>query len=166
MGFWSRWFGGNDRAIMVPLYTAIVAEARRPDWYLSAAVPDTLDGRFDVLALLVSLTLIRFELEGESGRIPSVRLTEVMIDDLDGTMREIGFGDLVVGKQVGGAMGALGGRLGAYREADRRPAMIRNLYRNAQPTDAAVDAAVKLAAQFEARVAATPFNALVAGSLT
>ena len=48
---------------------------------------------------------------------PSVRLTELFVDDMDGQLRESGVGDLVVGKHVGRLMGALGGRLGALRNA-------------------------------------------------
>ena len=46
--------------------------------------------------------------------MPSVLLTEIFIDDMDGTLRQIGIGDYVVGKHVGRMMGALGGRLTAF----------------------------------------------------
>ena len=55
----------------------------------------------------------------------------------------IGFGDLVVGKQVGQMMGALGGRLGAYRAGlaggDLKGALLRNVYRGEEPDAAAID---------------------------
>ena len=149
----------------MPLYTAVVAEARRPDWYQRALVPDTMDGRFDMVALVLSLVLLRLEREGEAGPLPSVLLTEVFIDDMDGTMREVGFGDLVVGKRVGGIMGMLGGRLGAYRDGDRHQAVIRNVYRDAPPEDAAVNELVALSQALEARVGAVPLADLLKGSL-
>jgi cytochrome b pre-mRNA-processing protein 3 len=157
--------GGRDRAALVPLYNAVVAEARRPDWYTHALVPDTMDGRFDMVALVLSLVLIRLERDGEAGQMPSVLLTEVFVDDMDGTMREIGFGDLVVGKRVGGIMGALGGRLGAYRAGDRKAALVRNLYRNVAPDAAALDTALAMATVLEARIAAVPRDVLLAGSI-
>ncbi len=166
MGFLSSMFGGaRDRAAMVPLYNAIVAEARRAGWYEGAAVPDTIDGRFDMVALVLSLVLLRLEREGEAGKRPSVLLTEVFIDDMDGTMREVGFGDLVVGKRVGGIMGMLGGRLGAYRDGDRRVALIRNVYRDVPPGDAAVDELIAMASTLTARIDRVPLENLLKGTL-
>ena len=166
MGVWARIFGrSDDRGAMVPLYQAIVAEARRPDWYRDAGVPDTIDGRFDMVALVLSLVLIRLERE-PGARLPSVRLTEAFVDDMDGTMREIGFGDLVVGKRVGGIMGALGGRLGAYRSDDRRGALIRNLYRGTPPGENVLNAAMAMVAALEARIAALPLATILGGALT
>ena len=54
-------FGPRKLADAGPLYGAIVAETRRPDWYREAQVPDTLDGRFAVLTSLLALTDIRLE---------------------------------------------------------------------------------------------------------
>jgi cytochrome b pre-mRNA-processing protein 3 len=165
LGFFSKLFGTDDRAAFVPLYTAIVAEARCPDWYVRAVVPDTMDGRFEMVALVLTLVLLRLEREGEPGQRPAVLLTEVFVDDMDGTMREIGFGDLVVGKRLGGIMGALGGRLGAYRSGDRKGALTRNLYRDAPPTDPALDDALDMVAALEARISDVPLDALLAGSI-
>ena len=166
MSFWSKLFGDpRDRSALMPLYNSVVAEARDPKWYRDAAVPDTMDGRFDVVALVLSLVLLRLETEGDQGKLPSVLLTEVFIDDMDGTMREVGFGDLVVGKRVGGIMGMLGGRLGAYRDDDRRGALIRNVYREVPPDDDHVNKLVVLSEALEARVAAVPLAALLRGSL-
>jgi cytochrome b pre-mRNA-processing protein 3 len=166
MGFLSKLFGDpRDRSTMMPLYQAIVAEARLPNWYREPQVPDTMDGRFDAVALVLSLVLLRLEREGEAGKLPSVLLTEVFIDDMDGTMREVGFGDLVVGKRVGGIMGMLGGRLGAYRDGDRRTAVIRNVYRDAPPNDAAVNKLVAMVDALETRINAVPMAALLKGSL-
>ena len=165
MGFLSKLFGTDDRAAFIPLYNAVVEEARRPDWYVRALVPDTMDGRFEMVALVLSFVLLRLEREGDAAKRPSVLLTEVFVDDMDGTMREIGFGDLVVGKRVGGIMGALGGRLGAYRTGDRRAALARNLYRGTPPIDAAFGDALDMVAALEARIVAVPLDKLLAGSL-
>lgn len=166
LGLFQTLFGGSrDRAALVPLYGAIVEEARGPEWYTRALVPDTMDGRFDAIALVLSLVLLRLEREGETGKLPSVLLTEVFIDDMDGTMREVGFGDLVVGKRVGGIMGALGGRLGAYRAENRRAALLRNLYRDAAPDDDALKTAVAMTDELEARIGRLPLARLLAGHL-
>ena len=114
MGVWHRLFGRGERDALAPLYKAVVAEARRPDWYRQGRVPDTLDGRFDMVAAVLSLVLLRLEEEGDAGRAPSAHLTELFVEDMDGQLRERGIGDIVVGKHVGRMMGALGGRLGAF----------------------------------------------------
>ena len=125
---------GNDpdpRERFVPLYSSIVAEARQPLWYAEMGVPDTLDGRFDMVAAILALVLMRTEEEGEGGRQPGVLLTEIFIEDMDGQLREIGVGDVVVGKHVGNMMAAMGGRLQAYRDAiDDEGALAEALQRN------------------------------------
>ena len=126
--------GPDPRAAMIPLYRSIVVMARQPDWYADMGVPDTLDGRFDMIAAVLSLVLIRIDAEGDAGRQPSALLTEVFIDDMDGQLREIGVGDVIVGKHVGNMMAAMGGRLTSYREAmgdaaTLEAALTRNLWR-------------------------------------
>ena len=141
----SRLFGARrERAALRPLYDALVAAAREPAWYREGGVPDTIEGRFDMVATLVALALLRLEAEGEGGRAESVQLTELFIDDMDGTLRQIGIGDFVVGKHVGRLLGALGGRLGALREAfageaPLEPAVRRNLFRDGPASEAQVD---------------------------
>ena len=108
----------------------------------SDRVPDTLDGRFDMIAALVALVLLRLETEGEAGRRPNVLLTEIFVDDMDSSLREIGIGDYVVGKHVGRMMGALGGRLSAFREAggDFATVVRRNVFHESPPSEHAVRA--------------------------
>lgn len=132
----------SEREALVPLYRAIVGAARRPVWYQAGKVPDTIDGRFDMVAAILSLVLIRLEREGDAYAAPSARLTELFVDDMDGQLRQQGVGDIVVGKHVGRMMGALGGRLGAFREGlapggDLDGAIARNLLRNPDPDPAA-----------------------------
>lgn len=157
--------GRDDRDEWRPLYDAVVAEARRPEWYTGAAVPDTVDGRFDMLALVLSLVMIRMEREGTWGREGSARLAELFVEDMDGHLRQWGVGDVIVGKKIGGLMGALGGRLGAYREPDRRAALIRNLYRDAPPPPAQLAVAEAMAGALEGGIAIVPRDALKEGRL-
>lgn len=139
MGLFDRLFGrAEDREALTPLYRAIVAEARDPTWYRAGAVPDTQDGRFDMLAAILAIVLIRLEREGERFAAESALLTEAFVADMDAQLRQIGIGDVGVGKQVGKMMGALGGRLTAYRDAlaedgDMRAALARNLWRGDPP---------------------------------
>ena len=167
MGVWDRLFGRKGRDALAPLYNAVVAEARRPDWYLAGQVPDTIDGRFDMVAAVLSLILLRLEDEGEAGRAPSAFLAEIFIDDMDGQLRERGIGDIIVGKHIGRMMGALGGRLGALREAfaggDLDGAIDRNIYRGAGPGDAARKAVRDGLTGLRARLAAMPAAELLSG---
>lgn len=160
-GFWTRLLGTQDRDDAAALYGAVVAEARRPEWYATYAVPDTIDGRFDMVALVLSLVLLRLEREGAAH--DEVRLTECFIADMDGQIREIGFGDLGVGKQVGKIMSLLGGRLGAYRTAVDATTLERSLWRGHPPDAATVEAALRRVGQLRDRIEAAPRDALMAG---
>lgn len=163
-------FGARDRESVRPLYAASVAAARRPLWYREGGVPDTIDGRFDVLSAVLALVLIRLEDEGDAARKPAVLLTETFVDDMDGTLRQIGIGDVVVGKRIGKMMGALGGRAGAFRrglagEEDFDAAVRRNVFRDEPPGEAAVKlVAGRLRALHEA-LRASPLEQLLAGTL-
>ena len=140
-----RLFGSGQadpKLKLVPLYNQIVAKAREPHWYVEGGVPDSLDGRFDMVAAILSLVLLRLE---ESGvyALDMARLTEVFVDDMDGQLREVGIGDMIVGKHIGQIMSAVGGRLGALRTAmadnsTLDDALVRNLYRGVTPSPEAL----------------------------
>lgn len=165
MGLLNRIFGREDAPDMAPLYQAIVARARRPEWYLRGGVPDTIDGRFEALALVMAIVLLRLERDGERSALASARLAEVFVHDMDGQMRETGFGDLVVGKQVTKVMGALGGRLGAYRQGFDHDAIVRNLWRGEDYGEDALAAVQALAQDLSAQLAALPSDAIIGGRL-
>jgi cytochrome b pre-mRNA-processing protein 3 len=156
----------DPRDALRPLWRAVVARAREEHWYTEGAVPDTLDGRFDMVALVLSLVLLRIEADPEHGR-DGVLLTEIFVDDMDGQMRQIGFGDMIVGKQIGQIMSALGGRLGAYRAGADDPAameaaLLRNLYRDEAPDPAALAHVLRAAETLRGDLAALPVAQLVA----
>lgn len=149
-----------------PLYAAVVARAREPHWYVDGAVPDSVDGRFDMVAAMLALVLLRFESEPAMAAV-SARLAERFVDDMDGQLRELGVGDVTVGKHIGRMMSMLGGRLGAYREGlaagDLSPALLRNLYRGAPPADAALRHVADALHRWREALAATPSAALTQG---
>jgi cytochrome b pre-mRNA-processing protein 3 len=64
----------SDREALLPLYRAIVSAARLPVWYKAGKVPDTKDGRFDMIAAILSLVLLRLEREGPHTNAPAARL--------------------------------------------------------------------------------------------
>ena len=170
MSFFQRIFGeAKQREPLQPLYRAIVAKGREPAWYRDGQVPDTLDGRFDMIAAILSLLLIRLETEGEAARRESVLLTEIFIDDMDASLRQIGIGDFVVGKHVGRMMSALGGRLGAFRAAaesgDWRAAVRRNIFRDSPPGEDQVDWVAERLRGLAAWLGETERGTILAGRL-
>ena len=169
--FWSRFARRpRDRDRLLPLYEAVVARARDPFWYREGQVPDSVDGRFDMLAAIMALVLIRFETEpGDAPRQDMVYLTETFIADMDESLHQIGIGDYVVGKHVGRMMGALGGRLTAFRQAsqsrDFAAAVRRNIFHEAPPSEESLERVAARLERFDAALLATPADAIVAGSL-
>ncbi|MFL6861770.1 MAG: ubiquinol-cytochrome C chaperone family protein, partial [Allosphingosinicella sp.] len=160
----------REREAILPLYEALVAEGRDPAWYRGGGVPDTLEGRFDMVASILALVLLRLEAEAEKARRESVLLTEIFIDDMDASLRELGTGDMMVGKKVGKLVGALGGRLGGYRESASDPAAFeaavrRNVFRDDPPSGEAVGRVAERLAALRTRLAAAPLEALLAGRL-
>lgn len=118
MNLLSRLFrsGETPREQLRPLWHRVVEIAREKRWYAEMGVADTVEGRFDMIAAILSMLLLRMEREKELIQ-PSVLLTELFVEDMDGQLREKGVGDLVVGKHIGKLVSALGGRLGAFRKA-------------------------------------------------
>ena len=124
-----------------PLYAAIVAEARRPEWYRDGQVPDTMDGRFAVLTSVLALADIRLERGADEARALGPRLTEAYIADMDAQMRQAGFGDPSLGKQVRLMVGALASKVDRWRLAVEAVAPWaevagKSLYRDVPPAAA------------------------------
>jgi cytochrome b pre-mRNA-processing protein 3 len=163
-------FGPDPREELVPLYTAIVTEARDPVWYAEGGVPDTLDGRFDMVAAILSLALLRIDAEGDAGRASSALLTEVFIDDMEGQVRQLGIGDVVVGKHLGKMVAAMGGRLSVYRDAiddatALEEALVRNLWRGEPGPEAKPAFVAERLRAIAAGLKATSWSAVLAGRL-
>ncbi len=116
------------------LYERAVAQARRPGFYTALGVPDSLDGRYDMVALHVFLLLYRLKREGAAAARLAQCLFDVMFHDMDESLRELGVGDLGVGRRVKAMAKALYGRLAAYEAGlagdDRAlaAALARNLF--------------------------------------
>ena len=103
----------NVRAV----YEAIVAAARHPRLYADYGVPDTVDGRYDMIILHVIVVLERLKTTGHEGSELSQRLTDYFFADMDRSLREMGVGDLSVGKKVRRMAEVFYGRARAYRSA-------------------------------------------------
>ena len=120
------------------LHQTIVAQARQPGFYTALGVPDTLDGRFELIALHGFLVMHR--LKADPAGIGLARdVAETIFDDLDASLREMGAGDLGVGKRVKKMGEAFYGRVAAYDAGlatggDLEDALRRNLFGTVQPS--------------------------------
>lgn len=126
------------------LFAEVVKQARTEEFYTKFLVPDTLDGRFDLIVLHMVILLDRFdqEMESRGGKDKSISLIirylqEVLFDNMDLSLREMGVGDLGVGKRVKDMADAFYGRKVAYQEAFEQKdsdtilaqCLINNIYR-------------------------------------
>ncbi|MBX9588848.1 MAG: hypothetical protein K2X43_06065 [Hyphomonadaceae bacterium] len=94
-----------------------MTQARSPGLYAGWGVPDTPEGRFEIIALHLVLILRRLALEGDQGAALGQALTEVFVVDLDDTLREMTVGDLAVPRHVKHAVAALHDRYSTYGRA-------------------------------------------------
>lgn len=135
-----RWWPGlRRRANTVParqLYAAIVAQARHPLFYEGFRVPDTPDGRYDMIVLHAVLVFRRLHADPAATELAQA-LFDAMFADFDESLREMGVGDLRVGKQVKALAKGLYGRIVAYGGcldggdmAGLADALGRNVYRH------------------------------------
>ena len=158
------------RAAALAAYTRIVERARDPAFYLGWGVPDTLDGRFEILALHVFLVLNRLKAGTGEAAAFGQELFDTMFADLDGALREMGAGDLGVGRRVQAMAKGLYGRIAAYErglgdEAEMTAALRRNLFGTAVPSAAQLGAFSAYARRQAAALAAQPAAALIAGTV-
>jgi cytochrome b pre-mRNA-processing protein 3 len=97
------------------LYEAAIRQARQPAFYADLKAPDTVEGRFELYTLHVVLLLHRLRgLGGEAGRV-SQALFDAYLQALDDALREMGVGDLSVGKKMRRLGEAFYGRAKAYQ---------------------------------------------------
>ena len=135
------------------LYGAAVAAARLPFFYLELGVPDTLDGRFDMVGLHVFLLIRRLTALPVPGPALAQAMFDAMFNDMDLNLREMGVGDMSVGKRVRDMWEAFHGRAEVYAKAldSAEPvarlseALARNVWRGVEAPAAVSAGAWRLA---------------------
>jgi len=151
------------------LFEALTGEARRTSWYTKGAVPDTIDGRFAVLASVVALVLVRLERDGEEGDRVSVALTERFIEVMESEHRELGLGDPTLGKTVRKLVAMLARRTELWRSACAgQTDWLKSSRESLNHADASTDALRHNAAALKhlsERIAATPVRKLEEGKI-
>ena len=153
------------------LYEAIVAQARRPEFYTDLDVPDTIDGRFEMIAMHAFLVMHRLKTRGSEAEAVSQQLFDTLIADMDRSLREIGIGDLSVPKHIKKMAKGLYGRIVSYEKGLKDPndavmhaALDRNLYGTVMEVPEYCFEAVTAYMRREVEsLAAQPLDRLVAG---
>jgi cytochrome b pre-mRNA-processing protein 3 len=160
----------DRRAAAQAAYARIVERARAPVFYLDWGVPDTLDGRFELLALHAFLVLNRLKRERAASRRFAQLLFDIMFADLDRGVREMGATDLGVGRQVKTMARGFYGRVAAYDrglrdEAELQAALRRNLFGTTAPTEVQIDRAARYIRRQIAALADVPLATFMAGQV-
>ena len=152
------------------LYGAAVAAAREPYCYTMHGVPDTLDGRFDLIGLHAFLLIHRLRFLPEPGPALAQAVFDAMFSDMDKALREMGVGDLSVGRRVRAMWEAFHGRARAYEAglhsddaASLPAALARNVWRGSPPPDGGAQALARLTRAQHAHLAAQDVAGLLAG---
>jgi cytochrome b pre-mRNA-processing protein 3 len=115
------------------LYDAVVARAREPVFHTEFAVPDTIDGRFDLLTLHAFVLMVALKSAGPAGAKLGSALASVIFSGFDDALRELGVGDFGISRRMKAMASAFYGRLQVYGAADSQAALteaiLRNVYR-------------------------------------
>ena len=167
---WRRRAAGERHAVAAA-YAAVVAQARAPGFFAELGVPDTLDGRFESMALHMFLLLHRLKAEPSASGFGQA-LFDFFFADMDRSLREMGAGDLGVGRRVKAMAEALYGRIAAYEAglaADASTladALRRNLYGTvADPDPAHVSALARYLARQRHHLASLPLAGVLEGDV-
>jgi len=99
------------------LYAQAVEQSRSPALYTTLGAPDTVEGRFEIYSLHVMLLLDRLNVPGERAKDTAQALFDTYVKALDHALREMGVGDLSVGKKMRKLGEAFFGRAKSYRAA-------------------------------------------------
>ena len=167
------WFGRkrHERAGF-ELYTSAVKAAREPYFFERLGVPDTLDGRFDMVGVHVFLLVNRLHAESKAGKDLAQAVFDAMFSDMDISLRELGVGDMSVGKRVRAMWEAFNGRSTAYATAleagdpeGLAAVVARNVWRGQEPHDGARAIAAFMLDQV-GHLAAQPMEALLKGQVS
>jgi cytochrome b pre-mRNA-processing protein 3 len=125
------------------LFEALVGEARREHWFVAGEIPDTLDGRFAMLATIVALTTVRLEAGAAVAHEQAVALAERFVEAMDAEHRQLGIGEPGLGKTVRKLVGALSRRVELWRDAvdgeDWNAAAAASLFTAGRPNPAALE---------------------------
>jgi len=152
------------------LYDALAGQARLPVFYAGLGVPDSIDGRFEMLCVHAHAVFHRLRGRGAQAEQLAQATYDAMFAGLDGALREMGVADLGVGRRIKIMTEALNGRIQAYdaaltsADADELPAAVRrNVYGTVTPGAAQVAAIANYQRALRAALTAAGESDLLAG---
>ncbi|HEY4343170.1 MAG TPA: ubiquinol-cytochrome C chaperone family protein [Parvibaculum sp.] len=175
---WKTIFGRTEReSEAYAIYGTLVSQARSPALYLHAGVPDTLEGRFEMVVLHAFLVLRRLKAASgpETGPAKAFgqRIFDVLFDDMDQTLRELGVGDLSVGKKIKALASSFYGRVAAYDggldasdPSVLEEALKRNVFAEMDPSAAEVTALADYVRRASTALDGLPIAGLLKGSVS
>jgi cytochrome b pre-mRNA-processing protein 3 len=152
-------------------YRRIVEQARQPGFFTALGVPDTVDGRFELICLHAFLYLHRLKRERPASATLGQRFFDVMFIDFDRALREMGTGDLSVSREIKRMAEAFYGRIAAYEEglaagdAMLQPALARNLFGTAPASETQLTVMADYVRRETAVLDRQPAAALLAGNI-
>jgi len=139
------------------LYDTCLRASRQPVLYRDFGVPDTIEGRMELVMLHVALAIIELKASGaEEGEQLAQEVFDAMFDDFDAAMRELGVGDSGVGKKIRFMAEGFYGRASAYSSAlkgEGEESLATILARNVYASDAVDEEQTQLAAYVSASAA-------------
>src|SRR5579863_2575659 len=153
-------------------YGRVVEHAREPGFFIDCGVPDTVDGRFELICLHAFLYLHRLKREQPQAARLGQRFFDTMFADFDRSLREMGTGDLNVGREIKRMAQAFYGRVAAYEhglagdDSVLQAALARNLFGTAPPNPARLEAMAGYMRREAARLNREVADQLVAGRLS
>ena len=130
-----NWFQSKkNRWAVERLHRSIQDQALKPDFYYDGGVRDNFSGRFEMTSLLAALMFRRLRAAGGAGKALAQDVFDALFDGFDEALRDIGTGDLTVGKKIRKMGEAFYGRAKAYEDAlaaatevDLQHSLVRNL---------------------------------------
>jgi len=162
----------QNRQRIEALHAAIVSAARSVAFYRDAGVPDTFEGRFDLLTLHLCLVARALRAEPAPGPDMAQDLIDCAFRHFDANLREAGVGDLTVPKRMKVLASAFLGRSTAYDDALRQQdasalalALQRNLYGTVTPPHVALDRVVAYVQTAASALASSSITTLEAEAL-
>lgn len=146
--FFNKLFRRDDplEDAVMALYTSLVGKARDPLFYTALGVPDTVNGRFDMVVIHAMLVLRRLRGEGTRADALGKALLELLFRDMDQSLREMGVGDMGISRHIKKMAKALFGRAEVYEagldgdDAALKAALKENLYRHGDIADTQLSA--------------------------
>jgi cytochrome b pre-mRNA-processing protein 3 len=153
------------------LYLMCVEQARSPAFFTYLSIPDTVDGRFDMIIFHTMLLIRRLRGEGDAADETSQAVLNLMFSDMDRNLREMGVGDLSVGKQVKKMAKAFYGRAEAWETAldagleELAAALVDSIYRSVEASEAQIKALGAYAEAADKYLKGQTLDDLLAGTL-